>query len=166
MSPVRLRVLKRRTSLEESFDDFFDCELRNKGGGADLNLSVFDVDAAELVRTHAEFVVSLLRPDPKKMRGGLCLIGCDGDCDATPSPADGIAFSYARDNHLELRFLRENELRAFAEQLFARRSVRERSAQFQDVVVYGQQQLATGDKEWRAACEAKPSWKKVLGATS
>lgn len=160
---LRLRVLKRYTSLEEgSFDAFFDAELREKSGGADLNLSVFDVEAGELLRTHAEFVVSLLQPDPKKNRGGLSLDGCDGDFDATPSPAEAMAFSYARERHVELRFLRESELRAFAEQIFEQRAPRRRCADFAQIVTYGRGRLSAGDEEWRSACDARPKWKKVL----
>src|SRR5690606_13865397 len=114
MSTLRLRVLKRRTSLEvEDFDTFFDAEMRKKGGEADLSLSVFDVEAEQLVRTHAEFVVSLLQPDPKKKRGGLSLDGCTGDFDPKPSPAEAIPFAYARNRHLELRFMHDDEVRAF-----------------------------------------------------
>jgi hypothetical protein len=72
MSMLRLRVLKRHSSLEtESLDDFIDTELCNKQGEPDLNLSVFDIAPACLIQTHAEFVVSFLGPQPKNTRKRL-----------------------------------------------------------------------------------------------
>jgi hypothetical protein len=114
---LRLRVLKRHTSLEVPFDEFFIAEMRDRDGKPDLNLSVFDIELDCLVRTHAEYVVTFLDPAPKKKRGGLSLNDCQADFDETPDPAGSIIFEYARVRHVELRFLRESELRVLAEKI-------------------------------------------------
>lgn len=163
MSSVRLRVLKRHTSLEvTSIDDFITTELCKKDGTPDLSLSVFDIESERVVQTHAEFVVSFLAPAPSKMRGGLCIHDCAGEFDATPDPAEQIRFSYSRERHIELRFLRETELHGFAAQLLQERAARERSTTHAKVVEYGQGRVEEGDAEWTAACEVVPKWKKAL----
>lgn len=161
MSTVRLRVLKRRTSLEASFEEFFKAEFSDKHGRPDVNLSVFDIQVDGLVRTHAEYVVSLLNP-PLKTRGGLSLNGCEGDCDATPSTTDAFLFEHTNTRHVEMRFLRESEVRVLAEQLYRERIERERSSSAREVVDYGCGRLRAEDEEWVRACEAKPRWKREL----
>jgi hypothetical protein len=164
MSAVRLRVLKRHTSLEvTSLDDFITAELCKKDGSPDLSLSVFDVEGERVVQTHTEFVVSFLAPAPSKMRGGLCARECTGEFDPTPAPAKAILFSYSRERHLELRFVREAELREFAAQLVRERQERERSVTHAKVVEYGQGRVNAGEAEWTEACELHPKWKKALG---
>ena len=159
MNSLRLRVLKRHTSLEVPFEEFFKAELYNRNGQPDVNLSVFDIEIDSLVRTHAEYVVSFLDPSSKK-RGGLSLNACNGDFDPTPSPADRVLFTYSRTRHIELRFLRESELRAWAEQLHREVSDRQQSASAREVIEYGRERLGAEDEEWVQACEAKPKWKR------
>jgi hypothetical protein len=160
---LRLRVLKRHTSLEVPFDEFFMAEMRDHDGKPDLNLSVFDIDVDCLVRTHAEYVVTFLQPAPNKKRGGLSLNDCHADFDETQDPAGSIIFEYARDRHVELRFLRESELRVLAEKIHTEHVERERSAAHGDVVAYGQSKLDEADEEWIRACATRPKWKKAFG---
>jgi hypothetical protein len=159
---LRLRVLKRHTSLEVSLEEFMKIELVAKQGGFDLNLSVFDIDAESVVHTHAEFVVSFLDPEPKKTRGGLSLSACDAAFDAIPCPATEMLFEYAKSCHLELRFLREADLRVLATQIYNERAVRQLAVSGAAVIGYGRNRLAAGDEEWTLACEVRPRWKKEL----
>lgn len=161
MSTLRLRVLKRHTSMEVSFEEFFKAEMFDRDGRPDVNLSVFDIQVEGIVRTHAEYVVSVLTP-PCKKRGGLSLDACEGDFDATPSPAKLMLFDHAKTRHVELRFLRESEVRELAEQLHRELAARERSASAREVAEYARGRLSAGDQEWARACEVKPKWRHAF----
>lgn len=80
MSILRVRVLKRHTSLEATdWEEFYRTELLRKDGKPDLDLSVFDVEMPHLVQTHAEYVVNLLRPPlstlPRRLRRNRSELG-------------------------------------------------------------------------------------------
>jgi|JI10StandDraft_1071094.scaffolds.fasta_scaffold57749_3 hypothetical protein len=155
-----LRVLKRYTSLEETdFEIFFKAEF-HRAGRPDLDLSIFDIAAACVVQTHAECVVSWLDP-PLKNRGGLAVDGCSGTHTPRRTPAE-TEFAYTKGNHLELGFLHEEELRAFARHAFDSRAARDRCASREEVRTYGRAQLAAGDREWEEAIARKPKWAKEL----
>jgi len=159
---LRLRILKRHSSVEEAseFEAFFQVEFRRRDGSPDLDLSIFDVDASCLVRTHAECAVSWLQSPPKH-RGGLSVEKCTATCTSRATPGD-TDFVYTRSHHVELGFLHEEELREFAQQVLAQGLSGDRPATAAQVREYGRGRLDENDQEWLSATERKSKWAKEL----
>jgi hypothetical protein len=160
MKPLRMRILRRYTSLElSSADDFYETELMTRERLPDLELSVFDVEDDEpaVVQTHAEYAASF-RDAPPGVREGIAVTDCDG-CDVVKAEGE-TAFSFTRDRHRELHFLDEHELRKLAESVVANLPERRRGADLERLRAYARERLGTRDPEWIAACEQRPTWKK------
>ncbi len=143
-----IRVLKRRTSLEESFETFYEAELW-RDGKPDLRLSVYEAgDDDEATQLYCEHAVTLLRPV-----GGKAFIDTEGIpdpvVDATPGALD---FPFARSRHRDLVFEDEASHRTFAVGLHAVRGDRRRDLTKREVL----------DRVHALRC-AQSGWNEILG---
>ncbi len=158
--PLRLRILKRHTSLElSSADEFYETELMTRERLPDLELSVFDVNdvAPDVVRTHAEYAASF-RDAPPGVREGIALTDCRA-CDEVTVQGD-TEFAFTRSQHRELHFLDAGELRELAASVVATLAERRRGAEQESIRAYARDRLSARDPEWLSACEKRPKWSK------
>jgi hypothetical protein len=164
MTGVRLRILKRYTSLEaESAEVFYRTEFMDRETGRpDLELSVFDVQVDRVVQAHAEFAGTYRSPESQN-RGGVNLDGCS-NCSVVETEGD-TAFEYTRKSHRELRFLRASELEETARAAFRELTLRTHSVLMEELRKYISSRLQVFDEEWVLLCTSKPKWKKWATAS-
>jgi len=152
-----LRLMKRKTSLRESLDEFVKAEF-SRDGRVELRLYVYEVQESQVVRVHAEHSAGSIperRPPVLTLSFNLADIN---PASVEPQPGSNL-FHFARETHQEIVFADEQEIRAAADQVHrghvSRRDVSEAQAH-----EYVMERRRESDAEWPAVLEARVPWKK------
>jgi len=163
-----LRIGKRKTSCElTDASEFCRVELSTRFGEPDLRLSVYEIEAGDVARAHAEHYAAANLDPPR----GALDFDMGGLYQGKPRSGDaGIGFSFTWEAHRELWFRREQELQHFARGLLAEIDSRSIRVTKDEMKRYVGRCVAEGDDEWLSYFASAPNgagWKKwVLSGTS
>lgn len=154
-----LRIRKRRTSTEPgNRADFVRAEFLDENGNPDRQLSVYDIQASEIVQAHTEHYAAIPL-DPKGQRD-LDVSGLHEDVRESPSRTP---FAFTLRAHRELLFSSDAEIEEFASQLIRELSEREHEVTKSEMQDYVKSRVRDGDCEWlQYGQRANPKWKKWI----
>jgi phosphoribosylformylglycinamidine (FGAM) synthase PurS component len=167
MTPVFVRLLKRKTSVELDADSFLKTELTTKDGNLDLNLSVYQLDillGESLVCTCSEHTAgNELDPEAR-----TCVdVSKTAGWSSVKSPTQNklFNFKFSSDAHHEIKF-DEQGLRQFANQVvswFQENSetmTNYRNVSKKEMCSYAYQNYLAEDAEWQEVCKLSEKVKK------
>jgi hypothetical protein len=155
------RYVRRRTAWESGDpDQLLSVEFRNNSGITDLNPSVYQIEDAQVIQTHAEHTAGIADSGRAKINP-RSRPWIHVDLIALLARAHEVAgdgpFAFTSGAHREVRFASEQELRqALADLIGAGIPVSDIAAE--DVRQYVRGRLIAQDQEWVAFCERHPNW--------
>jgi len=148
---VLVRVLKRRTSLEVSAEDFCRIELTTRDGQPDLNLSVYEAHSVgEVAQLYVEHAVSHISPPGKRAVLDVAGAGSPG---ILPTPG-AAKFELAAERHRELLFEDAQSLQLFGRQVLEEAD--ERRVDYGKGQVYDLVRQLRQDPAWDQGLQAAP----------
>ncbi len=143
-----IRLARRKTSIEPTVSarQLAETEFHHKGGGLDLDLSVYDVDGGEVLRVQAEHEAGE-NLDPKT-RMNFAIPNDHGVVAAEPCCN---FFAFRNGAHRAVAFSDEEEILMMSEVMISNvGNVYQQLVRHNDVRAFGRGKIATGDAEWLA----------------
>ena len=161
-----LRIGKRRTSCElRDASEFCRVEFVTKDGTLDVNLSVYEVQQNEIVRTRVEHCAGVGMDPP---RGGWDYDVSDLHSRSPVKCIGYTQFVFTQGAHRELRFVNEDELVQFADRLLKDIQNRKVEITKEEMKSYVNVRLREGDIEWLKFLDSNPKchrWQKYATIT-
>lgn len=151
-----LRIGKYKSLWEASnpITDIVEAEFTNENGAPDLALSVYKIEAADVVRAFVEHAANR-KLRPPKGRTNVDLAGSPAEL--RPDPIAGH-FSLIRESHCELLFSDAAQLTEFVTRVRAEISQRAHSVSSADVKSFVRGRLAAQEPEWVSYVAGNPAW--------
>lgn len=164
MSNRLLKFAKRKAAWEDiannkmSIDEFQKTEFRNRDGGPDLRLSVYETepDHPTSVRAYAEHAAGA-PIDPPKATIAVDTSGLWSALEKTPG---NPKFSFIKDRHRELVLNDENNLKQLIKDLLLAISSRREALTKNEVVAYARSRIVANDTEWLAVAHSTEGQEK------
>lgn len=155
---ISLRVNKKRTSWDQSWETFVQQEFRNKAGNIDLELSFYRIAPDHVCRVCVEHAVALhLDPRP------LIHFSIEGGSEVH-QPCEGEYFDFRRANHHEMRFPDANAVGQLAQRLL-NHGLERFPISDGDAKAFARSRITANDPEWVAFRSAEPRRATKWGLT-
>jgi hypothetical protein len=145
VNQVLVRFSRRLASWEpgRTPEEIQQSEFRQKDGAVDLRPSVYEIEAAGMVRAFAEHATAF---NPPSSNAGIDLDGLGKQTEATPGRTE---FTFTTAAHREILLKSRDELFELIKTVAATLDSRLHAVSRDDIIAYARARLGAKDQEWQ-----------------